>query len=310
MPAATDDAVARPDECSRRSAGHRVSMARGRARREHSQAFRSAAAQDEKIAGPRARAGRSRVQSQQLPRDGTRLAEPGEHDAGRLLDREQHDAIDEPPRLFEVVRLAGVLVHVDEIVAEPGHAEEVRGEDAVAIRELARELPRELPRDLEVARLPERRVEAQRHAAESGGAHAPVREERRVAGGAMEPHHLVGLLALGEVVIEEPPRHVEVLGLPGHLEEPQQEVTDPDRAVAEAGVDVAPVGVEVPVLVALELRLDLGERTDRVIEILLIGQPLEEEEVGQAPPGRAVGVRSIAAGRSPHVLPLSSPTMV
>ena len=57
--------------------------------------------------------------------------------------------------------------------------------------------------------------------------------------------------------------------------------------MTEPRVDVARVGVEVPIVISLELRLDLGERVDRIVEVRWIAQPFEDSiyTLKSCPPG-------------------------
>ena len=88
------------------------------------------------IAGEDTRSRRARA----IVRRDTNEIFAGKHDSrSRLFEREKHDSVDEAKRLLPVARLARVLVHVREEVADPDHPREVRGEDA-NFRQMSRDL--------------------------------------------------------------------------------------------------------------------------------------------------------------------------
>src|SRR5262249_47093384 len=132
----------------------------------------------------------------------------GEHDARRPLEREQHHPVGEPPGLLEVASLLRAAIQIHEEVPDPGHAGEIRGEGGVAALEIARDLPRYL----QVSRVPQRRVEAQRDDADARASDAEIGVVHLFIDGS-PVYHLtsVPLLRAREFEVEEPPRGVAVL---------------------------------------------------------------------------------------------------
>jgi hypothetical protein len=212
------------------------------------------------------------------------------HDAGRPLDREQRDPVGEPARLREVALLAVCSYLSTKKLPNPVMPGTLAGNTLslpARWRAIWRALSRwrAIWRALSRWRAIWRALSRWRASPGARGSAAPrcrcrpasrgSTSDRWPSVGAARPVRL-RRLGLAEIGIEEPPGRREVRVLPGHLDEPQQEVPDPGRAVTEPGVDVARVGVEVPAVTPLQPGPYPGERPRRDVEGRLVAQAVEE----------------------------------